>query len=161
MSNTKKIMSYTSEYEVQLNEYFSEFENEGKSYQSLSMREGYGKEQLGNVQDATFIYVEEESKRVIGLINIRYGLNAYLFEEGGHVGYSVRPSEQGKGYGKELLEYAKALCAFIGLEKILVICEKDNIASAKIIVSCGGEIEDEVKSKENGKILQRYWIDVQ
>ena len=38
-----------------------------------------------------------------------------------------------------------------------MVCEKDNIASAKSIVHNGGVLENEV-ADENGVVSQRYWI---
>ncbi len=113
----------------------------------------------GRVNDATFFYVREEDDRIVGMANIRYGLNAFLFREGGHIGYSVRPSEQGKGIATELLQDALRFCRFIGLSKVLVVCDKNNPASARVIEKCGGVLEDEVVSEVDGEIVRRYWID--
>ena len=152
------LTSYTPQYKSAVDDYLEEFLQVGSSPQGLSVRDGYDREVLGNVQDATFLYVREEDNRLVGMINIRYGLNAYLYREGGHVGYSVRPSEQGKGYGKQLLQEALAFCTFIGLEQVLVVCEEKNEVSAGVIRACGGVMEDEIVSEVTGVRLQRYWI---
>lgn len=112
----------------------------------------------GKVKNATFLYVDEETDMIVGMANIRFGLNAYFFHEGGHVGYSIRPTERGKGYATQLLKEAIAFCRFIGLEKILVVCEKSNIASKRVIEKCGGVLEDEVEGKWQKGIFLRYWI---
>ena len=39
-----------------------------------------------------------------------------------------------------------------------MVCDKDNIASAKTIIKNGGILENEVP--DEGRITQRYWIDV-
>ena len=41
--------------------------------------------------------VDDESQRFIGEITIRHRLNAALERIGGHIGYGIRASEQGKG----------------------------------------------------------------
>ena len=48
-------------------------------------------------------------------------------------------------------------CRKIGIKKVLMVCDKDNIGSAKSIIRNGGILENELT--ENGKIKQRYWID--
>lgn len=113
----------------------------------------------GRVNDATFFYVREEDDKIVGMVNIRFGLNAFLFREGGHIGYSVRPSERGKGIATELLRDALGFCRFIGLEKVLVTCEKSNSASARVIEKCGGVLEDEVVSERDGEVVRRYWVE--
>lgn len=112
----------------------------------------------GQVDASTFLYVREEDDAIVGMVNIRYGLNAYLYMEGGHVGFSVRPSERGKGIATDLLGDALIFCRLIGLNKVLIVCEKDNIASACVIQKCGGVLENEVKG-QSGRINQRYWIE--
>lgn len=115
----------------------------------------------GEINASTFLYVREEDERLIGMVNIRYGLNEYLFNEGGHIGYSIRPSEQGKGYATQMLEQALWFCQFIGLNKVLVVCEKSNAASARVIQKCGGVMENEIYSEHYDEVLQRYWITIE
>ncbi len=66
------------------------------------------------VPSFTYFYVSEEG-RIIGIINIRTTLNAFLLQEGGHIGYSIRPSERGKGYGKAMLREASDFCRKAGI----------------------------------------------
>ncbi|HIX76862.1 MAG TPA: hypothetical protein H9734_04605 [Candidatus Fusicatenibacter merdavium] len=56
------------------------------------------------------------------------------------------------------LKLAKVICRNMGMQKLLISCHKDNPASARIIRSNGGVLENEVTDERNGKILQRYWI---
>ncbi len=113
----------------------------------------------GRVNDATFFYVREEDDRIVGMVNIRFGLNAHLFWEGGHIGYSIRPAERGKGYGTLMLKEALGFCRLIGLSQVLVVCAGTNEASARVIEKCGGVLEDEVVSKRSGEVMRRYWIE--
>lgn len=111
----------------------------------------------GRVNEATFFCLK--SNRMIGMVNIRFGLNAYLFHEGGHVGYSVRPTERGKGYATEILQDALDFCRFIGLNRVLVTSGEDNMASRRVIEKCGGKLEDVVVSEHDGSRVCRYWIE--
>ena len=100
-------------------------------------------------------------KRLLGLIDIRLELRGYLVEFGGHIGYCVRPQERRKGYGKLMLQKALEVCKEINLNKVLITCLEDNIASSKIIEACGGVYEKTVFDDKNyQESLKRYWIDL-
>ena len=80
---------------------------------------------------------------------------------GGNIGYSIRPSERYKGYGKQQLllglDYAKSV---IGLKRVLITCVNTNVASRKIILACGGKFENELYDSSDNTIMQRYWIEL-
>ena len=99
------------------------------------------------------------NNKIVGNIQIRHSLNESLLQSGGHIGYGVHPSERRKGYATKMLALALEKCRALGIDKILVTCDKDNIASAKTILKNGGVLENEF-TEENGNILQRYWITV-
>ena len=94
--------------------------------------------------------------KIVGIINARHELNDYLLNFGGHIGYSVRKSERRKGYAKAMLSYTVEFLFSLGLEKILITCDKNNIASKRTIESCGGILENEVI--EETRTTLRYWI---
>ena len=74
-------------------------------------------------------------------------------------GDGIRPSERRKGYATKMIGLALDECRKLGLERVLMVCEKDNVASAKSIVRNGGVLENEV-ADENGVVSQRYWIEL-
>lgn len=92
------------------------------------------------------------------MLQIRHYLNKHLLQSGGHIGDSVRPTEQGKGYATEQISLALEKCVELGIDKVLITCNKNNIASAKTIIKNNGCLENEIT--ENGEIIQRYWIDL-
>ena len=108
----------------------------------------------GFVTAHTFFALDNDE--IVGIINARHELNDYLLNFGGHIGYSVRKSERRKGYGKKMLNYASQFLFSLGLEKILITCDKNNIASKRTIESCGGILENEVV--EESRTTLRYWI---
>lgn len=112
----------------------------------------------GRVPAEVFFLVNEGKKRILGAIDIRYGLNDYLFGVGGNIGYSVRPSERQKGYASEMLKLGLDICREKGMNNVLITCNKSNIASAKVIIKNGGVFENEIPDGE--EIVQRYWIEL-
>ena len=93
--------------------------------------------------------------QAVGFLNIRLCLNDFLLEEGGHIGYSIRPSERGKGYAKESLRQGLQVAKEKNIKKALVTCSTENPASRAVIVANGGLFED----VRNG--VERYWIDLE
>ena len=92
--------------------------------------------------------------QALGFLNLRLRLNDYLLENGGHIGYSVRPSERGKGYAKETLRQGLQLAKAKNIKKALVTCSVNNLASRSVILANGGLIE----GVRDG--VERYWIEV-
>jgi predicted acetyltransferase len=111
----------------------------------------------GYVQSTEYITVRSSDDRMVGIVNIRHYLNDYLLKVGGHVGYSIRPTERRKGYAKEQLVLALEKCHQLGINKILITCNKDNEASRKTIIGVGGIKENEIV-EEDGNIVERYWV---
>jgi predicted acetyltransferase len=110
------------------------------------------------VPNTTFWLYETCSDKLVGAVNIRHCLNDKLLAYWGHIGYGVRPDERRKGYASQALREALGVCRELGIDRALLSCNKDNIGSAKVILKNGGELENEVELE--GRILQRYWIDI-
>ena len=108
----------------------------------------------------TYFCVREEDDRIVGMVNIRLALNDFLREEGGHIGYSVRPSERGKHYATEMLNKALDVCRRIGMTGVIVTCDRENIPSARVIQNCGGRLDAEFYSRTFEETIQRYIIDI-
>ena len=100
--------------------------------------------------------IAEERNIIVGAINIRHELNDYLLRFGGHIGDGIRPDERRKGYATKMIQLGLQECQKLGIKKVLMICDKDNIGSARSIISNGGVLENEVNHE--GAVMQRYWI---
>lgn len=109
----------------------------------------------GFVLSTPYLALNDE-KILVGMINIRHRLNESLLNMGGHIGYSIRQSERKQGYATEMLRLGLKECIKLGIKKVLITCDKDNIASAKTIINNGGKLENEIVEGDN--IIQRYWI---
>lgn len=114
----------------------------------------------GLVPATQYIFVREEDGKIVGMIQIRHKFNDYLEKFGGHIGYSVAPSERHKGYASQMLEQALKKCRELGLHRILITCSKDNEGSRKTIIKNGGNYESTVYEPKEKVYLERYWIDL-
>lgn len=124
----------------------------------LLQKEDPAKVTPGRVPDSVYWLVE--GNIYIGRVSIRHKLNDFLERIGGHIGYDIRPPKRGKGYGKQILALALPKAREIGLQHVLLTCDKDNIASKKIIESNGGILSGEYKVVEQETPILHYWIDL-
>lgn len=99
-----------------------------------------------------------EGDRLIGGFNLRHILKGNLINNGGNIGYLIRPSERKKEYGSLLLSLALNEAKKIGLEKVLISCKQENVASEKVIISNGGIYEDDYYDKTTKETYKRFWI---
>lgn len=114
----------------------------------------------GRVPATQYIFVREEDNKIVGMIQIRHYLNDYLEKFGGHIGYSVAPSERRKGYASLMLKTALPECKRLGIDKVLITCIKTNIGSRKTILANGGIYESTVYEPDEKVYLERYWIEL-
>ena len=169
-----ELVRLTNEYREQLTEMLTEWKNDiivnhtnmspwkiwvndfynfDYYLENLDTKEG---NENGWVPDTTLFCLDKDRNIFVGAVNIRHYLNDKLLKTGGHIGNGVRPSERRKGYATAMIALALEECKKLGINKVLLCCNKDNIASAKSIIYNGGVLENEVE--EDGQIGQRYWI---
>lgn len=112
----------------------------------------------GKVIATQFMLIRKSDTRLIGMIQVRHYFNDYLEKYGGHIGYSIRPSERRKGYAKEMLKMTIPFCHSLGLKQILITCIDGNIGSEKTILANGGVYESTVYEPNENERLKRFWI---
>lgn len=113
----------------------------------------------GLVPDSTFFCLDEEQNRFVGAVNIRHWLNDALLLNGGHIGDGVRPSQRRKGIATAMIGLVLEECKKLEIHRVLMVCDKENIGSAKSIQKNGGILENEVFV--DGLWEQRYWINLE
>lgn len=106
---------------------------------------------------ADFLVAEVDGV-VVGRVSVRHELNAFLRLEGGHIGYAVGPAHRRKGYATEMLRQAVERLAALGVDRVLVTCDDDNVGSARVIEANGGVLEDVVQLGGGRPPKRRYWI---
>lgn len=113
----------------------------------------------GKVIATQFLSIRESDGRLVGMIQVRHYLNEYLRTFGGHIGYSVRPSERRRGCGKEQLRQTLIWCKqTLGLDKVLITCNTSNEGSRRTILSVGGVYENTAHEPDRNVDLERYWV---
>jgi predicted acetyltransferase len=104
--------------------------------------------------------IVNEANRVVGIVRVRHRLNERLLICGGHIGYYVRNSERGKGYGREALRLALQELRRLGANRALLTVHATNIISTRVVMANGGVLENQSIDPKTGETLDRYWIDL-
>jgi predicted acetyltransferase len=155
-SDIDRIDEYNNEY---LNVYpnFKPFATRNNFIEFLKTVED-NKKGINDTGIKEIYYFAIENDKIVGRGSIR--LNPEInndYSIYGHIMYGVVPSKRNKGYGtiicKLLIEKAKEY----GINNIIITCNNDNIASAKVIINNNGELFESIKDKENN-IIDRYII---
>ena len=157
-NNGKLTGAYSLDGTAAINQYshFEEwFQNNLENRSEDTVKDGF-------VTASTFIALDDDNN-IVGMLDLRHRLNKYLNLYGGHIGYSVRPSQRNKGYAKEMLRLGILEARKRNIEDILITCYKENEGSRRVILANGGELENEVEEPNhvdgnNSGVLQRYWI---
>lgn len=138
--------------------YLEDYEGWLKKLAQDAVREPDGEK----VPARTFFLVRENDRRIVGMINIRLALNEALRKHGGHIGYSIRPTERRKGYNKINLYLGLKVCAHYGIETALLDADLENPASWRTMEALGGVRIREFFDEEDAQcIVVDYEIDVQ
>lgn len=96
----------------------------------------------------------------IGEVSFRHLLTDRLIQSGGNIGFGIRPTYGGKGYGKAMLALALDEARRRGLTRVLLTAHEWNKGSQGVIEANGGRLENTVEDINGGGTLRRYWIAV-
>ncbi|HVW66601.1 MAG TPA: GNAT family N-acetyltransferase [Candidatus Peribacteraceae bacterium] len=159
-------LSYAASFEEGIEEFHSDhvpgFLNNGEpltdvaAYIELTKKQARGEALPEGWVPATTLWLIDHDE-FIGNVNIRHRMTDTLAKRGGHIGYAIRPSMQGKGYGTEMLRLALIEAQKLGIDRVLITCSKNNPASRRVIEKNGGVLQDEIDV--DGEPVLRFWID--
>ena len=110
----------------------------------------------GLVPATLYFAYDKERNIIVGAVQIRHYLNEHLRYSGGHIGDGIRPSERRKGYATEMIGLALKKCKEMGINEVMISCNKNNVGSRKTILNNGGVHEKDVV--DDGETLEVYWI---
>lgn len=113
---------------------------------------------IGEEVPQTLFFLKNSNGTILGAVSLRHYLNHTNMVDGGHVGYGICPEYRRKGYGNLILQLALRELSAMGVSKILITCDSDNIASQKVIQHNNGVLENQTYD-EDGIAINRYWID--
>ncbi len=158
------------EYINEFYEYNSDINGSGGLHRFLDDYEGWlkkidedSKREVSeeHVPALSYFLVRENDKRIVGMISIRLALNESLKKSGGHIGYSIRPTERGKGYNNINLYLGLKVCDRHGIETVFMDADLDNPASWKTMEKFGGvRIREYFDAEEANCMVVDYNIDV-
>lgn len=112
-------------------------------------------------QPASFHYWAIDDGKFIGEFQLRTGFSEKVMTEIGSIGYAVRVSELGKGYGTEILRLGLELAKEYGMKKVLLLINDKNEVSIHVCEKLGGALQDTIEAyndAEGNHLLRRYWI---
>ena len=167
MSRKEEALAYIDEFF----EYSSEINGVGGLHRYLADYEGWLKKleedytrvpSEEKVPARTYFLIRESDSRIVGMINIRLALNENLKKFGGHIGYSIRPTERGKVYNKINLYLGLKICKEYGIDTVLMDADRDNPASWRTMEALGGINVREFFDNENAHcVVKDYEINVE
>ena len=126
----------------------------------LNMENKEYAEKFGRCQGKTFLLIRKSDNKIIGTINLRWNLNEAMLQFGGHIGYGIRPTERRKGYNKINLYLGMIEAKKVGLDKVMLDCDVNNIGSDRTLKALGGTLERTEIDPSDGILTNVYWFDV-
>lgn len=126
----------------------------------LKMEDEEYAKSVGRCQSRTFLLIRENDNKIVGTINVRWNLNEAMLRFGGHIGYGIRPTERRKGYNKINLYLGMLEAKKVGLEKVMLDCDVNNLGSDKSLKALGGKLERTEVDPSDGILTNVYWFNV-
>jgi len=103
--------------------------------------------------------IAEVNGEMVGRSSIRHEIsNEFLAREGGHIGYGVTAEHRRRGYATEILRQSLVIVRSLGVERVLITCDDDNVGSAAVIERGGGVFESLTDNRDGDVPKRRYWI---
>lgn len=126
----------------------------------LNMQYQENAKKLNRLQSKTFLLIRKNDNKLIGMLNIRWNIPPNIQEFVGNIGYGIRPTERKKGYNKINLYLGLIEIQKLGLKKIYLDCEDNNIASYKTMEALNAKLLSTKIDPYDNLLTRIYSIDV-
>ena len=126
----------------------------------LSMEDENYDKKINRCQSKTFLLIREKDNRIVGTINVRWNLTEAMKRFGGNIGYGIRPTERRKGYNKINLYLGMQEAQKLGLDRVMLDCDVNNLGSDRTLKALGGVLERTEVDPEDNILTNVYWFDV-
>ena len=126
----------------------------------LSMEDANYAKKINRCQSKTFLLIREKDNRIVGTINVRWNLTEAMKRFGGNIGYGIRPTERRKGYNKINLYLGMQEAQKLGLDRVMLDCDVNNLGSDRTLKALGGVLERTEVDPEDNILTNVYWFDV-
>lgn len=127
---------------------------------TLNMEDEKFAKSLNRCQGKTFLLIRKNDNRIVGSINVRWNLTERMQQFGGNIGYGIRPTERRKGYNKINLYLGLLEAQKLGLKRVMLDCDTNNIGSEKTMQALGGVLTRSEVNPTDGILTNVYWFDV-
>lgn len=149
------------ENDAENSSYYAEGKTHFKAYVQRLTEEAKGKNLRDGYVPCSHYWLLNSNVEILGAIRIRHNIDTeFLSQEAGHIGYDIAPLHRNKGYGQTMLSLALSKARQLGLAKVLITADIDNIASRRVIESNGGEFEGTITGNVFNTPLARYWVNL-
>ncbi len=106
------------------------------------------------------LLMAEVDGEIVGRASVRFELNDWLRNYGGHIGYCVLPAHRRRGHAAEILRQALIVARSMGVDPVMVTCDDDNAGSIAVIESCGGKLGQVMPPPVNARVgIRQYWFE--
>mgnify|MGYP004544858797 FL=1 len=126
----------------------------------LNMKDEVYAKKLNRCQSKTFLLIRANDNKIVGMINVRWNLTEEMKQFGGNIGYGIRPTERRKGYNKINLYLGLIEAQKLGLDRVMLDCDVENLGSSKTMEALGGELERTEIDPYDGILTSVYQFDV-
>lgn len=126
----------------------------------LSMEDEDYAKKINRCPSKTFLLIRENDNRIVGTINVRWNLTEAMKQFGGNIGYGIRPTERRKGYNKINLYLGMQEAQNLGLDRVMLDCDVNNLGSDRTLKALGGVLERTEIDPEDNILTNVYWFDV-
>lgn len=104
-------------------------------------------------------YLLTHGAEVLGEFRLRPEISEPFEEHNGHIGYNLRPSARGRGFGTRGLGLVLAEARRLGVPGVLLTVEGANEESVAVILRNGGRLMRVFGDADDARV-RSYWIDL-